>query len=228
MSVIALRGTAGACAIARDRGEHALYWVPAMTDTPRPAGESPLETTATLLDQARGGDTPARERLFARFLPTLRAWAHHRLPGHARDLAETDDLVQITLARALSRLDTFEARGEGAFLAYLRQILLNAVREEIRRSARYGARTEAAFDVTAAEAEPITPLERLIGRESLDRYERALASLTEDQREAVILRLEFGYGYREVADAMGRAGADSARMLVVRAFARLAVELERD
>ena len=72
----------------------------------------------------RAGDQRARERLVSRFLPILRNWATGRLPGGARDLAETDDLVQITLVRALDHIDRFEHRGEGAFLAYLRRILL--------------------------------------------------------------------------------------------------------
>jgi DNA-directed RNA polymerase specialized sigma24 family protein len=52
----------------------------------------------------------------------------------ARDLRDTDDLVQDTLLRAFKRLETFENRGEGAFLAYLRQSLLNAIRDDLRRA----------------------------------------------------------------------------------------------
>src|SRR5262245_56023339 len=95
-----------------------------------------LETTVSLLALVRQGDAQARERLFRRYLPVLTRWARGRLPLQARDLSETDDLVQVTLVRAMGRLDTFESRHEGAFLAYLRHALLNAVRDEIRRSRR--------------------------------------------------------------------------------------------
>ncbi|HKW15191.1 MAG TPA: sigma-70 family RNA polymerase sigma factor, partial [Candidatus Krumholzibacteria bacterium] len=98
--------------------------------------ETPPSGTAILLTRARTGDVVAREELFERFFPILRQWAHRRLPAGARDLNETMDLVQITLLRALNRLDQFESRGEGAFLAYLRQIMLNVVRNEARRAAR--------------------------------------------------------------------------------------------
>ena len=104
-------------------------------ETPLPApDETPPSATAILLTRARGGDVVAREELFERFVPILRQWAHRRLPAGARDLNETMDLVQITLLRALNRLEYFEARGEGAFLAYLRQILLNVVRDETKRA----------------------------------------------------------------------------------------------
>jgi hypothetical protein len=47
------------------------------------------------------GTAAARERLFARYLPVLKRWAHHRLPRAARALRDTDDLVQDTLLNAL-------------------------------------------------------------------------------------------------------------------------------
>src|SRR6476660_6142279 len=96
----------------------------------RPASD--LESTTTLLNRVREGDEAARERLLARYLPLLKRWAHGRLPRYARDLSETDGLVQVTWIRALSRAGEFESRREGAFLAYLWRILLNALRDEIR------------------------------------------------------------------------------------------------
>lgn len=189
-----------------------------------PAPESPdLESTAFLLEQVRQGDTQARERLVHRFLPLLRRWAHGRLPGHARSLADTDDLVQVSLLRALDHVDGFEARREGAFLAYLRRILLNAVRDEIRRSAR-----RPTDDVDAVELSAPGPslLEEQVGRDTLEAYEAALTRLTEAQREAVIMRLEFGYSYPQIADAMGRTTPNAARMLVARALVQLAEEMD--
>src|SRR4249920_1526604 len=102
----------------------------------------PLESTLSLLERIRCGDAAARERLVARCLPVLRAWAHGRLPPHARGLADTDDVVQITLIRALNHLESFEYRHDGALLAYLRQGVLNAIRQEIRRGRRRPAGEE--------------------------------------------------------------------------------------
>src|SRR5258708_18415789 len=96
----------------------------------------PLESTAVVLDRIRGGDAQARDRLLERYLPLLRSWAHGRLPAAARGMADTEDLVQVSLYRALNQLERFEHRHEGAFFAYLRQSVLNAVRQEIRRAVR--------------------------------------------------------------------------------------------
>lgn len=191
---------------------------------PRPgSGPADLESTAVLLEQVRGGDARARERLVARFLPVLRRWGHGRLPSRARGLADTDDLVQVSLLRALDHVEGFEAKREGAFLAYLRRILLNAVRDEIRRSARRPTQDMEAVELPAPDP---SLLELQIGRDTLEAYEEALARLTEAQREAVILRLEFGYSYPQIADAMGRTTPNAARMLVARALVQLAEEMD--
>src|SRR6476660_8945498 len=76
-----------------------------------------LESTAELLERIRSGDESARERLVSRYLPILKRLGHGRLPARARDLSDTDDLVQVTLIRALDHIETFEMRREGAFLA---------------------------------------------------------------------------------------------------------------
>src|SRR6187402_3279745 len=89
------------------------------------------EPTVVLIERIRAGDDRARDVLFRRYLPVLRRWAHGRLPAHARDTNDTDDLVQVALVRALHRTSEFDAQESGSFLAYLRQILLNQIRDEL-------------------------------------------------------------------------------------------------
>src|SRR5262245_8401426 len=95
-----------------------------------------LQSTAELLALIRQGHEPAREALLRRYLPVLRQWAHGRLPADARGMMDTDDLVQNALIRVTHHLDDFESRHEGSFLAYVRKILLNLIRDEIRRTRR--------------------------------------------------------------------------------------------
>lgn len=180
--------------------------------------ERPLESTATLLALARGGDLPARERLFQRYLPILSRWAHRRLPATSRDLLETNDLVQLTLLRAFMRLEEFEHRGEGAFLAYLRRILLNAIRDEIRKASRARQRVE--LDEDLPDPGP-SLVEELVGRDTLLSYEAALNSLPPEQQEIIILRIEMGFTYQAIADAIGKPSSDAARMMVTRTLVRL-------
>jgi RNA polymerase sigma-70 factor (ECF subfamily) len=182
------------------------------------AVEADLESTATLLTRVRAGDEDARERLVVRYLALLKRWAHGRVPPRARRLADTDDLVQATLVRALNGVGRFEPRREGAFLAYLRKILLNQLRTALQR-ADAGPPLQSLPD--RLEGARPSPLEEAIGAEAMDAYEAALASLTEDQQQAVVLRIELGLSFQQVAEATESPSADAARMLVARGLARL-------
>ncbi len=199
----------------------------AMSAVPRPPEKPPkpvgFDSTTKLLALVRKGNTLAREQLAQRYLHTLRRWAHGRLPARARDLSDTDDLVQLTLIHALNRVDTFEPRREGAFLAYLRRALLNQIRDQIRRVDRRPGRES--VSETLAAHDP-SPLEEAIGWETLERYEGALAQLTEEQQEAIICRVELGLKYQEIAEALAIPSENAARMAVARALVRLAEKME--
>ena len=182
------------------------------------------ESTVQLIERARAGDIAALDALFGRVAGPLQRWARGRLPRWARDLADTDDLVQDTLLQTFKRLEDFQPRGAGAVQAYLRQAVLNRIRDELRRKRR---RPEAT-DVSGIELEGAgSPLEEAIGREALDRYERALQRLKPNEREAIIARVELGYSYDELAQALGKATPDAARKAAQRALVRLAEEMKR-
>jgi RNA polymerase sigma-70 factor (ECF subfamily) len=196
---------------------------------PRPdafAGQTTdLDSTIHLIERAQAGDREALDRLVNRHLTPLRRWARGRLPKWARDLADTDDLVQDALLQTFKRIEDFEVRGTGALLAYLRQTVLNRVRDELRRKARRPG-TTGLDDGLEADGQ-ISPLEAAIGQESLDCYERALATLTLEDRESIVGRLEMGYSYEELADALGKPSPDAARKATRRAIIRLAREMSR-
>lgn len=188
----------------------------------RTASSPGSEDTLTLLRRARAGETAAIERLCARFLPVLRRWARGRLPPPARDLLDTDDLVQETLLHTFSKLQGFEPRHDGALQAYLRQAVRNRIRDEVRRSRR-GPGTS---PLGASQVDPRpSPLEEAIGQETLERYEAALDRLGEEDRHAIVLRIEMGYTHEQLADVLGKPSPDAARMAISRALVRLAEEM---
>jgi RNA polymerase sigma-70 factor (ECF subfamily) len=180
---------------------------------------SELESTFLLIEQIRAGDKSALDRLLRRFLPLLTRWASGRLPRGARDLSDTEDLVQETIISALRHIDHIEIRGEGALQAYLRRAVLNRIRDELRRHGRRGLAETLDENVRAKED---SPLEIAIGNEALERYEAALSRLSAGDREAVIARIELGQTYAEIASALGKPSTEAARMAVNRALARLA------
>jgi RNA polymerase sigma-70 factor, ECF subfamily len=189
---------------------------------PGDAAAPAADSTFSLLQRARAGDRSAVDRLFSRYLPRLQRWARGRLPAHVRDLADTQDLVQESLIQTFTRLEQFEYRGEGALQAYLRQVLLNRIRMEVRKAGRRPASVE--FEDEHRDEAP-SPLEQAIGREGLQRYEAALERLRPQEREAIIARFELGMSYDEVAAALEKRSVEAARKTTERAVRRLIEEM---
>ena len=189
-----------------------------MPETSQPDDATFAEPTVVLIRRIRAGDEAARERLLRKFMPLLQRWAHGRLPRHVRDLQETEDLVQITLVKALGQLDHFESAGPGAFLAYLRQALLNQVRDEIRRHSRRPEHAEIDMELSDPDAPAL--IEHIVGSERVQAYEQALASLPKRQQGLIVMRVEFGMSYPEIA-AEVESTPDAVRVMVARAIVQL-------
>lgn len=182
-------------------------------------------STIDLLHRYHAGDGNALEELLARNLAPLRRWATGRLPAKARDLRDTEDLVQETILQALPHIAEIEYRGEGAVQAYLRQAIMNRIRNEYRRAGRKPDQGE----VHSRLADHgLSPLDVVVGKDVSEDYEAALASLGEDDRILVILRLELEFGYQAIAEATGRPSPDAARMATSRAIVRLAQAMRTD
>lgn len=177
-----------------------------------------VDTTFDLLARSCAGDSRAIEALLERCVPALRRWAHGRLPAFARDLSDTQDLVQETVLHTLRRLPSFEPRHPGAIQAYLREALANRIRDEIRRVRRRPV-SDGLIDVHPDSAP--SPLQLAIGRQGVERYEAGLKRLKPLDREAIIARIEFQQSYEEIAIALGKPTPNAARVAVTRALARL-------
>jgi RNA polymerase sigma-70 factor (ECF subfamily) len=180
-------------------------------------------TTAWLLDRARAGDGDARSQLVKRVEPLLRRFAQGRIPSMLRHREDTADLVQLTWARVLDKLEGIEAPEPGAFFAYLRAVLVNALRESLRREAAgplavHGEQAEATLAMLpAAEVDPSDWIA----------YEQSLATLAPEHRGLVLMRFEFGMSYSEIAAEIGES-ADGVRMKLKRAIARMAQAARSD
>ena len=189
-------------------------------DAPAGAGPpSPDTITIELLRLAKVGDAHALARIMERYLPRLQRWASGRLPAYARSAVDTADLVQDTLMRTLEGFDRIEVRGPGGFQAYVRQAVLNRLRNQIR----WAGLRRGSEEVSDQWVDPApSPLENAIGSELLDAYERGMAALGEDDRQLLHMRIELDYDYVEIAAMTGRTTGDAARMAFQRALRRLA------
>jgi RNA polymerase sigma-70 factor (ECF subfamily) len=154
--------------------------------------ETPFENTQFLLQRAQAGDSLALDRLCRRYLPRLRRWATGRLPAKARGYLDTDDLVQDTLIRALHRFPSFEFRQEGALQAYLRQAVLNNVREQARLLRNRPPISQ--LDGNERASDP-SPLEQAVGQDLAERYEAAFNRLRPEDQQSIVVRIEMDFSY---------------------------------
>jgi RNA polymerase sigma-70 factor (ECF subfamily) len=200
--------------------------------TPRVPGGDPAgagsflsdEPTIELVARAQRGDRSAVEALLQRCLPSVKRWAHGRLPAIARGALDTEDLVQESAMHVLRRLDVFEPRHVGAMQAYLRQSVINRIRDEVRRIGRQPPPVELPEDLPGDRT---SPLELAIQSEAYERYRRALTTLTPRERELIVARIEIQWSLAEIAQRFGMRTLDGARMAVTRAVKRLTQNLGR-
>ena len=197
----------------------------APTDKDPLSETSALAGTLELLEQFRRGDAKARDLLVERSLPQLRKWARGRLPKWARSLADTQDLVQDAVMRALPKLESFESRHPGALQSYLRQAVQNRIYDEVRKVSTHPNGEELPEEMP--DLTP-SPLEQAIGKQGFERYENALKTLKPPDRDAIVARIELQQSYEEVAIALGKPNANAARMAVTRALARLIEAMQHE
>jgi RNA polymerase sigma-70 factor (ECF subfamily) len=183
---------------------------------------SAVETTMDLLAQMKQGDDAALDAIFQRSIPPLQRWAHGRLPRSSRGALDTADLVQDTVISALRHLDRFEARRQGALQAYLRQAIVNRVRDHARRDRCRPLSTSLPDDLVD---DGLSPLDKVIGTENQARYAAALNTLSERDREAIVGRIQLQYSYEQLAVVLGTPTPNAARAAVGRAMNRLAQAL---
>ncbi|HEY6613524.1 MAG TPA: sigma-70 family RNA polymerase sigma factor, partial [Vicinamibacterales bacterium] len=158
------------------------------------------------------------EALLQRSIPSLRRFAHGRLPAAARGSLDTGDLVQETVLHVLRRLDTFEPRHVGAMQAYLRQSVINRIRDEVRRIGRHPTPVDLPDDLAS---EIPSPLEEAVRAEAYERYRAVLVQLSPRDREMVVARIEAQWNLGEIAQRFNMRTVDGARMAVTRALRRL-------
>lgn len=200
-----------------DRGKKAIPPSQA-TEQPVPGGLLSDEPTIELVIRAKSGDRVAVEALLQRCLPPLKRWAHGRLPVAARGHLDTEDLVQASAMHLLRRLDAFEPRHVGAMQAYLRQSVINRIRDEVRRIGRQPPPVELPEE---HPSDGTSPLEVAIQTEAYEHYRQALTRLTPKDRELIVARIEMQWSAGEIEQRFGMPTIDAARMAVRRAVRRL-------
>ena len=156
---------------------------------------------------ARDGDERAARELVERFQRPVFSIVHRMV----RDRELADDLAQEAFVRTFNNLDRYDPSYK--FSSWLFKIAYNLTvdhlrRKELKTISIHGAPDAVTADQQEAtsvtlESEEEAPDERLEALELAGELERAIATLREDYRTAILLRHVEGHAYEEIAEIMG-------------------------
>ncbi len=155
-----------------------------------PDQEADLES----LEQVRRGEEAGATRLFQRWSGPLLKFTGRMLG----DPAEAEEVTQDVFLKVIARAGQYDGRASVA--SWLFAIAANACRDRLRRSAR---RPSVPLDAVAEVPEPDLPVDlRLVERQRRAAVRRALALLSDEQREVLVLARYHGLPYAEIARAL--------------------------
>jgi RNA polymerase sigma-70 factor, ECF subfamily len=169
----------------------------------------------SLVAAAKDGDAAAFGRIFDVYNGPLYRYIIARI----HNPADAEDLTQVVFVKAFEALPRYEPRGI-PFGGWLFRLARNTVIDHVRTRREH---TDLDALAERSSSEP-GPAAHAVAREEIEAVGRALAALTDEQREAVALRFFAGLSAREAAEAMGKREG-TVRGLQFRAIAALRHEL---
>jgi RNA polymerase sigma-70 factor, ECF subfamily len=189
-----------------------------------------------LLNLARRGDADALARLLEMYRSYLRLCSRVQVDRYLRGKADVSDLIQETLFIARRSFHEFCGDSEHELVAWLRQILVSRLTHLIhryetqRRDAGLEISLDQALNHSSFVARSLTARRSTAGSRAVRREEAvlladAIAELSEEHREVLILH-HFQYlPFPEVAERMA-CSEQAVKKLWVRALAALKVRFE--
>jgi RNA polymerase sigma-70 factor (ECF subfamily) len=158
-------------------------------------------TDEELVARCQAGDTECFNDLIRRWERPIYALAYRTI-GHDEDAR---DVVQEAFLRAFRGIRAF--KGEARFSSWLYRITLNLCRDWVRRQKRAPlVQPPNGVDATelADRLEAGDQVEDEVARRDLNRMvARAMATLSDEQRTAIVLKEYHGLTFQEIADVQG-------------------------
>lgn len=176
-----------------------------------------MSDDARLVERAQAGDVAAFAEVYDRYQPLVYRYVFYRVG----DTPVAEDLTAEVFVRVVEKIDRFVYRGQ-PLLAWLYAIARNLVADFYRQTKRSDA---LALDEGAASAAPL-PEQAAEDRLTQQQLVAALARLTEEQRQVILLKFVEGMDNETVASLLGKP-VGAVKSLQHRALAALRRMLER-
>lgn len=193
-----------------------------------------MEETAShvLVSRAKQKDPQAVAELYERYRDRLRTALRRVLGEQYRraTLMDSEDAVQDAILMALQSLEQFEYRGSGSFLGWVLRVAQRQVLQKLRAQntqKRARQREVPLENAMGAEALDASPSEVAQANETEQRIWSCLETMTEAEREVLVLRRYFAMTTSEIRAEMQLSSEGAVRATLSRAQARLAACLDR-
>ncbi len=171
-----------------------------------------------LIQRAKQGDRTAFAEIYDRHQPAIYRYIFYQVS----DVTTAEDLTGEVFVRLVEKIDRFTYRGR-PLLAWLYTIARNLVTDHHRRA---GKSQSLPLDEQLV-ADTITPEEAAERTLTQDRLTAAIAHLTEDQRQVILLKFVEGLDNETAARTLGKT-IGSVKSLQHRALAALRRILEKN
>jgi RNA polymerase sigma-70 factor (ECF subfamily) len=156
-----------------------------------------LKTDEELVTACLGGENSAFDELVGRWNPRIRGAIYRMVGSHE----EARDISQETFLKAYRALPGF--KGEARFSSWLYQIAMNLCRDRLRRGrGRYTVDLDLVDAEVARQPRP-QALDSLVAGDLRRRVAEAVAELSAEHREVLILKEYEGLTFAEIADVTG-------------------------
>jgi len=204
------------------------------------SAERQAQVTLVLLDQVRGGDTDAVNRLLERHRTAIRRMIDHRMDRVIERRVDASDIVQDVMLEANRRLGDYLANPTMPFQLWLRHMARDRLIDAHRRHRVAASRSldrevslaappdndHSATDGVARLADrELTPAAAATWHELERRFAAAVELLDEGDRQIVLLRHFEHLSTGEAADLLGLS-KPAAGMRYLRAMRRLRILLD--
>jgi RNA polymerase sigma-70 factor (ECF subfamily) len=190
------------------------------------------EDLIRLIERARRDEPGALDGLLESYRNYLRLLARTGLDASLQGKADPSDLVQDALLKASQRFGQFRGTTDAELAGWLRQILARCLTDFVRRYRTGGRRAGREQSLDQLLDRSSRAMERILAADgsspsaSAQRRDLgvvlsdALAELSDDYRDVIVLHHLEGLGWDEVARRMGRS-AGAVRMMWTRALKQL-------
>lgn len=165
------------------------------------------EVNHELIERARAGDQAALGELLEQCRGFLWRLADQGLDDRAAGRIDASDVVQQTCLSVHRQILKFDGRDPAQFIAWLRQIhennIRNAARNQLHAAKRAVDREKRINDADVYSDRQPTPSQFIVRNEESDRLAAAIEQLPADEREALERRYLKDESLADIASAMG-------------------------